>query len=247
MPDQETEPGYEALKGAISTWREGRRGLCGPMRLAELAVHSQALSAAISSLPEDPDSSTARKEPVSCRKGCAACCRQVIPLSPPEAFLLAESVGAADPAAKAILLERFAFLAERLEREGLGDALFNRTADYFRLGLDCPFLVEESCSIHSSRPLACREHQVFSPAALCGSFPNAFIRMRRVPLSVGETLAELAAECLGTGMEMIPLSGGLQWASGQSESGERTWEAEWLLDRLAARCLLRMEYSAAQA
>ena len=128
------------------------------MRFAELALHAQSMSVAISSLPGDADSPSLRKEPVSCRKGSGACCRQVVPLSPPEAFLIAEMVQAAPPDENEIFLERFASLAERLESSGLTDALFNRTVEYFRLGLACPFLVEESCSIHPMRPLLCREN-----------------------------------------------------------------------------------------
>ena len=29
---------------------------------------------------------------ISCQKGCAACCRQMIPISPPEAFALVEAI-----------------------------------------------------------------------------------------------------------------------------------------------------------
>ena len=38
---------------------------------------------------------------------------------------------------------------------------------YFALGIPCPFLEEESCSIHPDRPLVCREYLVTSPAELC--------------------------------------------------------------------------------
>jgi hypothetical protein len=38
---------------------------------------------------------------------------------------------------------------------------------YFALGVPCPFLEEESCSIHPDRPLVCREYLVTSPAELC--------------------------------------------------------------------------------
>lgn len=235
----------QAVKGAIYTWREANRGVIGPVRLAELAIHAQSLSDAVSTLPGVPESYTPRNEPVSCRKGCDACCHQVIPLSPSEALLLAERVEAAPLSEQTILRERFASTAERLQDGGLGNApLFNRTADYFRLGLACPFLVERSCSIHPLRPLACREHLVVSPAAYCGSFPNAFIRMQGNALSVGEVLAELAAECTGTGMEMIPLLFGLRWVEGQSELRKRTWDAEWLLDRLVDRCLKRLDFFA---
>jgi hypothetical protein len=67
----------------------------------------------------------------------------------------------------------------RLSDAGLLEAL--RTADsfasreerrelglrYFRLGIPCPFLENESCSIHPHRPLSCREYLVTSPAAKC--------------------------------------------------------------------------------
>ena len=35
------------------------------------------------------------------------------------------------------------------------------------MGVPCPFLEDESCSIHPERPLVCREYLVTSPAALC--------------------------------------------------------------------------------
>jgi len=38
---------------------------------------------------------------------------------------------------------------------------------YFALRVPCPFLEEESCSIHPDRPLVCREYLVTSPAELC--------------------------------------------------------------------------------
>ncbi len=38
---------------------------------------------------------------------------------------------------------------------------------YFALGVPCPFLEDESCSIHPERPLVCREYLVTSPAELC--------------------------------------------------------------------------------
>jgi Putative zinc- or iron-chelating domain len=38
---------------------------------------------------------------------------------------------------------------------------------YFALGIACPFLEEERCTIHKIRPLRCREYQVVSPAELC--------------------------------------------------------------------------------
>jgi Fe-S-cluster containining protein len=69
------------------------------------------------------------------------------------------------------LLARFAAAETAIERAGLTDR-GGRTdrelsAAYFALGLPCPFLEDESCSIHPERPLVCREYLVTSPAALC--------------------------------------------------------------------------------
>ncbi len=38
---------------------------------------------------------------------------------------------------------------------------------YFALGIPCPFLEDERCTIHPIRPLRCREYMVASPAEHC--------------------------------------------------------------------------------
>ena len=38
---------------------------------------------------------------------------------------------------------------------------------YFALGIPCPFLEDERCTIHQIRPLRCREYMVASPAENC--------------------------------------------------------------------------------
>ncbi|MDB5105517.1 MAG: hypothetical protein JWP91_3206 [Fibrobacteres bacterium] len=223
--------GIKDANGAISTWREGLKDMAGPMRLAELAVHAMRLSEALPSADGK----------VSCAKGCAACCRQVVPVSPPEAFLLSDCIGAMREKDRRAVLDRFSRLADRLRLEGMdGLPLFNHAREYFSLGMPCPFLTDEACSIHVGRPLGCREHLVLSPAEACSGFPDAFIRTAPIPLSVREALAEVSAECAGNVVEMIPLARGLEWAEAHSEMRDRTWEGKWLLDRLAARCLAKL-------
>jgi Fe-S-cluster containining protein len=41
--------------------------------------------------------------------------------------------------------------------------------EYFRLRIACPFLEDESCSIHPERPLVCRQHLVTSPSKQCSN------------------------------------------------------------------------------
>ena len=116
---------------------------------------------------------------VSCRAGCGACCRQLVPISPTEARYLAELVAGLPQDRRSRVVERFRQASAALEARRLVDRLRaashltdvdekGRLArDYFRAQVACPFLEEESCSIHPDRPLSCREYLVTSPAARC--------------------------------------------------------------------------------
>jgi hypothetical protein len=62
---------------------------------------------------------------------------------------------------------------------------------YFRLGIACPFLEDESCSIHADRPVACREYLVTSPAEACAQPTPQTVRMIRLPLQVSHALGRI--------------------------------------------------------
>jgi len=108
---------------------------------------------------------------ISCRKGCGACCRQLVPVSRTEGERLLQVVDALPAERRDVLMKRFAAAevaietADLKERRGRSDR--ELSAAYFALRLPCPFLEDESCSIHPERPLVCREYLVTSPAALC--------------------------------------------------------------------------------
>ncbi len=117
---------------------------------------------------------------ISCRKGCGACCRQLVPVSRTEARALRALVARQPRERRQALRQRFAQAAEKLQAAGLADVLLDPSkrqdrADrefslaYFALGIPCPFLEDESCSIHPERPLICREYLVTSPAAACSN------------------------------------------------------------------------------
>jgi Fe-S-cluster containining protein len=132
-----------------------------------------------------------RGEAVSCRKGCGACCRQPVPISKIEARAIARLVDDLPEPRRSIVRERFVDARYRLAAAGLleafahpervtgTDAMAN-SARYFNLGIACPFLEDESCSIHPDRPLACREYLVTSPAENCSR--PAESELRPVPL-----------------------------------------------------------------
>jgi Fe-S-cluster containining protein len=148
----------------------------GPARPRDLVRTAQFLAEAI--VARAVRATNGRGEAISCRKGCGACCRQVVPVSQPEARQIADLLEQLPPARRAELKLRFERARERLattdlpERmahaEQLDDASRQQLAvDYFKLGVACPFLEDESCSIYADRPLVCREYLVTTPAENC--------------------------------------------------------------------------------
>ncbi|HTE37809.1 MAG TPA: YkgJ family cysteine cluster protein [Reyranella sp.] len=119
--------------------------------------------------------SEAAGRPISCRAGCGACCRQLVPLSPSEARALARLVDTMPEPRRALIRGRFEEALRKLDAAGLLGRMGTRTPEertelgraYFRQGIACPFLEDESCSIHPDRPMACREYLVTSPAENC--------------------------------------------------------------------------------
>ncbi|WP_332051011.1 YkgJ family cysteine cluster protein [Reyranella sp.] len=115
---------------------------------------------------------------ISCRKGCGACCRQLVPISRTEGERLLAVLDALPVERRAAVQARFAAADAALAQSGLRDGLLDPekrasktdrelSTAYFALGIACPFLEDESCSIHPERPLVCREYLVTSPAELC--------------------------------------------------------------------------------
>jgi Fe-S-cluster containining protein len=173
---------------------------------------------------------------ISCRAGCGACCRQLVPLSLTEARQLQELVSELPDAHRERVLPRFDEAVSRLREAGLLPRLervstmtrAERVAlglEYFALGIACPFLEAEACSIHEQRPLTCREYLVTSNSAHCAepasgrvvgvrldaSVLNAFLRteattaqaLRYVPLVLAPYLRQKAPAPMHTGPEWI--------------------------------------------
>ncbi|HYK92203.1 MAG TPA: YkgJ family cysteine cluster protein [Acidobacteriota bacterium] len=212
----------------------------GEMRLAEFAWNAMVLDEKLIHLAVTSEARQGRQ--VSCRKGCGACCRQAVPVSPPEAWMLRDLIASFAPDRRATVLQRFAQIRQRLEQEGFGQRSLPTSAgkeqvqalglDYFRLGLPCPFLEDESCSIHPQRPSSCREYLVTSPAAFC--VDPGLNPVRPVPLAAGltEALSRLTAVLLGGDPQVIPLVLALDWAEDHREEGQLRYDAAALLTLL---------------
>src|SRR5262245_57433943 len=88
----------------------------GEMRLAELAWNAMAPDCRLAGMAVAAEARQGRA--LSCLKGCAACCRHAVPVSPAEAWMLADLVGSLPAERRAPLLGRFQAAWERLRQGG---------------------------------------------------------------------------------------------------------------------------------
>jgi Fe-S-cluster containining protein len=170
---------------------------------------------------------------ISCRKGCAACCRQLVPVSESEAERLVGLIDAMPAPRRAALAERFAAAAEALDRAGLRQTLLDfsqrgentdreLSAAYFALKVPCPFLEEESCSIHAERPLVCREYLVTSPAELCAGPAQQGVTPVPVPkVSAAARGLEENRAGIDVSDRWLPLALLLTWAAARPRPAQR--------------------------
>jgi Fe-S-cluster containining protein len=175
---------------------------------------------------------------VSCKAGCGACCRQVVPITPIEAYHLRDRIEALPEPRRAEIRGRFADAHRRLEQAGLLDRLRTPETvgddyrvlgmDYFRLGIACPFLEAESCSIYQERPIACREYLVTSPAEECARPTPEKIACVPVPSPVSAAVADLGVAKETTFARWVPLILAADWAEAHPEEGPRGTGAEIL-------------------
>jgi Fe-S-cluster containining protein len=180
---------------------------------------------------------------VSCCAGCGACCRQLVPISEYEARRLAQVVAALPPARRAEIQRRFEEALGTFERLGLLARL--GTADqipdepsraelglaYFRAGVPCPFLEQESCSIYADRPLVCREYLVTSPAEHCRNPGPDTIEKVLLPAVLSETLYRFGRHGERRPARWFPLVLALRFAAEHADEGEPRTPGGVLLER----------------
>jgi Fe-S-cluster containining protein len=165
---------------------------------------------------------------ISCRKGCGACCCQIVPLSEIEAHQIGEVLANLPEPRRAEVLARFeaayehfraAGLLEKLEspeRFSLGE-LQQFGLDYFRQGVSCPFLEEGSCSIYQDRPLACREYLVTSPAENCSQPTAQTVKTVEMPGKVSIALCRLTQDSTQRFIPWVPLILVPKWLASHTE------------------------------
>jgi Fe-S-cluster containining protein len=203
----------------------------GPMRLSELVSTAHELTMVLSTRANRKQE--AMGKPISCRAGCGACCRQMVPMSPPEAFHLMDLIDSFDPVKRAWILGRFDAVVDRLEDEEMiapmldiiigADPHRAVNKKYFAMQLACPFLVDETCSIHADRPVACREYNVTSPALWCRDPFGNGVEKVPMPIPLSAPLSWLTAELTGEEPALIPLVLVPRWVAGHEDLRVKTW------------------------
>ncbi|HKU94288.1 MAG TPA: YkgJ family cysteine cluster protein [Vineibacter sp.] len=225
----------EPLRIALPPGDIPAEGILPALRIMTNAVIDHAIAA-----------TRARGRPISCKPGCAACCRHLVLVSDIEARVLADLVANMPEPRQSAVKARFAAAQQRMAEAGLAapvgnqagmpvDHLYKLAYHYFRQRIDCPFLEDEQCSIYADRPLACRKLAVTSPAEFCVDPGDDRVTNLRVA-PVG------AAVLLVTSEEDPPQPAGvllpylLDWAAANATPGVRRGADVWMqrfVERLA--------------
>lgn len=176
---------------------------------------------------------------IACQKGCGACCRQPVPLTAAEARHLAALVAAMPEPERTTTTERFDKALAKARKAGLAETMLGlkrmnekekraMAAAYFDLGIACPFLVDESCSIHPLRPLVCREYLVTSSPEHCKNLDGPKINRLPFPAPITQTFAQLETESEPAEDRFMLLISALHWASNNPERGIERPGPEWV-------------------
>lgn len=176
---------------------------------------------------------------ISCRAGCGACCRQLVPISKIEARRLSELVESMPEPRRTEVRARFADVIRRIEEAGLLETLRRPewappeskealALKYFDLGIPCPFLVDESCSIHEDRPLVCREFLVTSPPEYCATPASKLVEGVKLLVRMSNYLVRFGESTPpGPGSWVIlPLA--LEWTANHPDDAPRQPGPRWV-------------------
>jgi Fe-S-cluster containining protein len=169
---------------------------------------------------------------ISCKAGCGACCRQMVPVSIFEAEALAHWIRSLPPEQQQAIEARFHQSLTALSKSGIINRLVeedwladhetstNMAIDYFRLGVPCPFLIDESCSIHPMRPLSCREYLVTSPPELCRDPATNTVSGVHLPFKLSHALYRLGSDLEHDRRGWIPLVFLFAWMRSGAQPGQ---------------------------
>jgi Fe-S-cluster containining protein len=171
-------------------------------------------------------------KPVSCKVGCAHCCRQLVALNLFEAEALAAWIQTLPESRRQHLAERFHQTLLKISAAGLLERMVNEdwivesntaeklALDYLYQRIDCPFLEDEQCSIYPMRPLLCREYMVTSAPEHCIDPAAGQNEPVRLPLLFSLSMQSIASELESDSRGWIPLLFLFAWMKAGAHPGE---------------------------
>jgi Fe-S-cluster containining protein len=249
-PSTASAPGRDTARIHLRVLQEDHtipvEAATGPRTLADLLPPARTLADQATTLILDRF--RAAGHPPRCRAGCAACCRPVVAISLVEALDLSDLLASLPPERQATIRARFAAILRRLEQAGFlepvvpgqarallieeGEDFRDLSLRYFRLGLACPFLEAESCSIYERRPTVCREHHVVSPPENCSRPEEGEVDRVEVRLNMTGALARTVGHYLEQSPRTIPLVLALEWAERDGKRLRQTHDGVEMLQTL---------------
>jgi Fe-S-cluster containining protein len=176
---------------------------------------------------------------ISCQKGCGACCRQPVPLTEVEIYYIAELVDRLPEPRRSEIKARFEEAAAHFNQKGwlkklvaceTEDEVKEVVLEYFREGIPCPFLEEESCSIHPDRPIICREYLVTSPKENCTNPVPEVLQRVPLPLTATDGASRLGRTGKLSRRNYLPMVFALDWAALYPESFAKKTGQEWMAE-----------------
>lgn len=180
-----------------------------------------------------------RGELVSCKKGCGACCSQIVPISEIEVYHIADLVAEMPEARRKVIKERFEKASRHFHEIGIFERIdanpdFSTeeirkiATEYFQENVSCPFLEDQSCSIHPVRPLSCREYLVTSPAEICSAPTPETVRAVESPHKMSRTLLKIWRSNYSPQTAFVPLVRALEWAQTHPEKSPKKMGTVWM-------------------
>lgn len=178
---------------------------------------------------------------ISCKAGCGACCKQPVPVTLLEAEYLNRLIMNMPEKQQQKVRAGFAHTIKTVTEAGLLEDLENisdlateqkrRLAkEYFELGLECPFLENQSCGIYQHRPLQCREFLVTSDPRFCAELDPEGIEHVEQPISMASALRQLSLDSSNNkkGRGWILMIFAMKLAKPGRSRLRRKWGKEWL-------------------
>lgn len=179
---------------------------------------------------------------ISCKKGCGACCRQAIPLAEIEAYKITALVETLPEPRRTEIKKRFEAAWHHFSEIGWFERLDECAElpheerekvilEYFHEGIPCPFLEDESCSIHAERPLVCREYLVTSPAENCAKLTAEGVRMVDLPIKPSDTIRKITnSQNLNKSVNFVPLILALEWTKLHADKFPEKTGEQWMAE-----------------